>query len=74
MPLPRVLTLTAIGSGVWNALFIGLGWILGEHWDRVQGWLGPVTYVLLGLAVVGLMWLAVRKVRERSAEPARAAR
>ena len=74
MPLPRFLALTAIGSGVWNALFIGLGWILGEHWDRVQGWLGPVTYVLLGLAVVGLVWLAVRKARERSAEPARAAR
>jgi membrane protein DedA with SNARE-associated domain len=70
MPLPRFLALTAIGSGVWNALFIGLGWILGEHWDRVQGWLGPVSYVLLGLAVVGLLWLAVRKARERSGEPA----
>jgi membrane protein DedA with SNARE-associated domain len=70
MPLPRFLALTAIGSGVWNALFIGLGWILGEHWDRVQGWLGPVTYVLVGLAVVGLIWLAIRKARERSGETA----
>jgi membrane protein DedA with SNARE-associated domain len=69
MPLPRFLALTAIGSGVWNALFIGLGWVLGEHWDRVQGWLGPVTYVLLGLAVVGLVWLAIRKARERSERP-----
>jgi len=66
MPLPRFLLLTAIGSGIWNALFIGLGWILGENWDRVQGWLGPVTYVVIGLAVVGLVWLAVRKARERS--------
>jgi membrane protein DedA with SNARE-associated domain len=70
MPLPRFLALTAIGSGVWNALFIGLGWIMGEHWDRVQGWLGPVTYVLVGLAVVGLVWLAIRKARERSGETA----
>jgi membrane protein DedA with SNARE-associated domain len=69
MPLPRFIALTAIGSGVWNALFIGLGWVLGEHWDRVQGWLGPVTYVLLGLAVVGLVWLAIRKARERSERP-----
>lgn len=67
MPLTRFLTLTAIGSGVWNALFIGLGWILGDQWDRVQGWLGPVSYVVVGLVVVGLAWLAVRKLRSRAA-------
>jgi membrane protein DedA with SNARE-associated domain len=67
MPLPRFLTLTAAGSGVWNALFIGLGWILGDQWGRVQGWLGPVSYVVIGLVVVGLAWLAVRKLRSRSA-------
>jgi len=67
MPLPRFLLLTTVGSGVWNALFIGLGWYLGENWDRVQGWLGPVTYVVLGLAVIGLAWLAVRKLRSHRA-------
>jgi membrane protein DedA with SNARE-associated domain len=65
MPLPRFLLLTAIGSGVWNALFIGLGWVLGEEWGRVQGWLGPVTYVVLGLVVIALVWLAIRKARAR---------
>jgi membrane protein DedA with SNARE-associated domain len=68
MPLPRFLLLTAIGSGVWNAIFIGLGWILGDNWGRVQGWLGPVSYVVLGLVVVGLIWLAIRKVRQRSGQ------
>ena len=71
MPLPRFLSLTAVGSGVWNALFIGLGWYLGDRWDRVQGWLGPVTYVVLALAAAGLVWLAVRKVRHHRAQPAR---
>ena len=66
MPLPRFLLLTAIGSGVWNAIFIGLGWTLGDNWSRVQGWLGPVSYTVLGLVVVGLIWLSIRKVRERS--------
>jgi membrane protein DedA with SNARE-associated domain len=74
VPLPRFLLLTAIGSGVWNALFIGLGWYLGDHWDRVQTWLGPVTYVVLGLALVGLVWLAVRKVRAHRAADTPAAR
>ena len=65
MALPRFLLLTTIGSAVWNALFIGLGWYLGDQWDRVQGWLGPVTSVVLGLVAVGLVWLAVRKARAR---------
>jgi membrane protein DedA with SNARE-associated domain len=67
MPLPRFVMLTAIGSGVWNALFIGLGWILGDQWGQVQSWLGPVSYVVLGLVLVGLVWLVVRKLRGRSA-------
>ena len=71
MPLPRFLLLTTIGSGVWNALFIGLGWILGENWERVESWLGPVSYVVAGLAVIGLVWLAVRKARGRSASSTR---
>ena len=41
MPLPRFLLLTAIGSGVWNAIFIGLGWILGDNWGRRAGLARP---------------------------------
>ena len=67
MPVLRFTLLTAIGSGVWNAVFIALGWILGEHWDRVQGALGPVSAVVVGLFVVGLIVLIVRKVRSRRA-------
>jgi membrane protein DedA with SNARE-associated domain len=68
MPIVKFLTLTAIGSGVWNAVFIALGWLLGENWSSVERWLGPVSYVVIGLLVVGLVVLIVRKVRSK--EPA----
>lgn len=75
MSVRRFVTLTAIGSGVWNAAFLGLGWLLGENWNQVEGWLGPVSYVVLGLVVVGLVVLMVRRLRaptpvgqDRSAE------
>ena len=66
MPLLRFAVLTAIGSGVWNAVFIALGWWLGERWDQVQSWLGPVSYVVVGLLVIGLGVLVVRKLRSPS--------
>jgi membrane protein DedA with SNARE-associated domain len=65
MPLPRFIVLTAIGSGVWNAVFVALGWVLGENWDRVEQWLGPVGYVVIGLTVIGLGTLVVRRIRGR---------
>jgi membrane protein DedA with SNARE-associated domain len=66
MPVLRFTVLTAIGSGVWNAAFLWLGWILGENWEQVQGWIGPVSYVVIGLVVVGLAVLVVRRLRTRS--------
>jgi membrane protein DedA with SNARE-associated domain len=68
MPLLRFVTLTTIGSGVWNAAFIALGWVLGENWNLVEGWLGPVSYVVFGLVAVGLVVLAVRRARARRAQ------
>ena len=65
MPLVRFAVLTTIGSGVWNAAFLALGWVLGENWSQVEGWLGPVTYVVIGLIVIGLVVLVVRRVRAR---------
>lgn len=69
MPLLRFTVLTAIGSGVWNAVFIALGWVLGENWEQVQGWLGPVGYVVVGLLVMGLLVLVVRRRRNRAETP-----
>ncbi|TQM39016.1 membrane protein DedA with SNARE-associated domain [Pseudonocardia cypriaca] len=66
MPLSRFLVLTTIGSGVWNAAFIALGWALGNNWDQVERYLGPISYVVLGLLAVGLVVLIVRRVRSRS--------
>jgi membrane protein DedA with SNARE-associated domain len=66
MPMGVFVTLTAIGSGVWNAAFVALGWVLGDNWNRVEGWLGPVGYVVVGLVVVGLVVLVVRRARARA--------
>jgi membrane protein DedA with SNARE-associated domain len=63
MPILRFSVFTAIGSGIWNAVFIALGWVLGENWDQVEQYLGPISYVVIGLLLVGLVVLIVRRRR-----------
>jgi membrane protein DedA with SNARE-associated domain len=67
MPILRFSLFTAIGSGIWNAVFIGLGWFLGENWDQVEQYLGPISYVVVGLLLVGLVVLIVRRRRTQAA-------
>jgi membrane protein DedA with SNARE-associated domain len=69
MPLPLFLLFTAIGSGVWNALFIGAGWVLGDNYARVEGWVKPFSYAVVAAIAVWLVVLAVRKIgRARSGD------
>lgn len=63
MNLVRFGLLTLAGSAIWNALFIGAGWVLGENWDVVEGYMGPLSYLVVALLAVAGVFLIVRKVR-----------
>ena len=59
--------LTAVGSAAWNALFVGLGFVLGEEWDRVGAYSDLVTYGVAGAVALTVGVLAVRRFRRRRA-------
>ncbi|BAU30958.1 membrane protein DedA with SNARE-associated domain [Microcella alkaliphila] len=65
------LGLTTLGSGIWNTIFVVLGFILGENWrvvEEVASQYGDVLLVvLIGVGIV-LIGLAIRRHRrERQA-------
>ena len=66
MPLVRFTVLTAVGSGIWNAVFIGMGRALGDRWKRVEDWVAPAAYTVVALLVVALVVLVVRRLRRVS--------
>jgi membrane protein DedA with SNARE-associated domain len=71
MSMPRFLLYTAAGTALWAGVLAYLGKLLGENYGRVEHWLGPVTYVVIGGLVVAYV---VRVVRlRRRAHRARAA-
>jgi membrane protein DedA with SNARE-associated domain len=67
MPLPKFLALTALGTGVWNAAFIAAGWFMAEKWQKVDAYMGPISFVVIGLIVIGLVITAWRRRHEKSA-------
>ncbi|MFC4454654.1 DedA family protein [Deinococcus sonorensis] len=67
MPLPRFLLYSAIGSGLWATLLSGAGYLLGDHYDRVQQYVGPIGSGLLGLLVVLAVVWVVRRHRQGQA-------
>ena len=61
MPLIRFTVLTALGSGVWNALLIGAGVSLGANWTRISGWVGSYSdVILILLAGAAAVFLVLR--------------
>lgn len=63
MPIARFTLLTAAGSAIWNAVFITVGYQLGDRWTEVEGWLEPIGYAVLVALAAALVWLAARKLR-----------
>ncbi len=65
MPVLRFVTYTALGTALWNGMFIGLGWALGARWQLAQRYLHIFEYGVLAVAIGGLLWLLWRRWRAR---------
>jgi membrane protein DedA with SNARE-associated domain len=59
-PLGRYTVLTLAGSLIWCAVFAGVGWAVGTHWESVHHALRYVDYAVIAAAGVVVAVLAVR--------------
>lgn len=67
MPLVRFSLLTAAGSLVWNAIWVAIGWGLGDQWEKAGVWGDRLQYATIAAGAVVLVWLVVRTRRNRIA-------
>lgn len=65
MPLSQFLLFTVIGSGIYNTLLIGAGWLLGKNWERVGRFTGIFEAVLWTTLAGAITWWIVKKKRRR---------
>ena len=70
MPFLKFLTLTTLGTLIWNTVLIYIGVYVGENW---QVWLGYIEtyshamYIVLGLAIIAFVVWIVRAISKRRA-------
>jgi membrane protein DedA with SNARE-associated domain len=66
---PRFLALDAVGALVWSAIWVGLGWIVGDQWQEAAQSVGGWLLLAGAVFVVGLAGpLALRAWRRRARE------
>lgn len=63
MPLVRFSVLTALGSLVWNAIWIAVGWGLGDQWEKAGSWGDYIQYGAVVLIAIALIAVIVRARR-----------
>ncbi|MFF0377242.1 DedA family protein [Actinoplanes missouriensis] len=71
MPVGQFVLFTAIGSGVWNALFVGAGYALGNRWQDVEKYSHWFDYAIWAFFAIAIGSWVVKKVRKRRRAAAR---
>jgi membrane protein DedA with SNARE-associated domain len=67
MPMTRFLVFTALGSLIWNVIFVLAGYQLGENWRVVQDYVGVYQKLVVAAVVVAVAaFVALRLRRSRS--------
>jgi membrane protein DedA with SNARE-associated domain len=68
MPWPRFVLFNAIGAALWVGVWTTLGYLAGDHWERISAVVHRYEpYVIAGLVVAALAFLWWRLRRHRRA-------
>ncbi|MDI6097849.1 DedA family protein [Actinoplanes sp. NEAU-A12] len=65
MPVGQFMLYTAIGSGAWNALFIGGGYALGSRWRDLEKYSQYFDYAIMAFFAIAIASWVMKKVRKR---------
>jgi membrane protein DedA with SNARE-associated domain len=65
MPVWKFLSLTTLGSLIWNAVFVGAGYVLGENWHLIENYADVFQKVVIGLVLVAVAVFVVVRLRSR---------
>lgn len=66
MSMVRFTLWTALGSTIWNTVWISIGWGLGDRWKDAEKWGNWFQYAVAAVIVVGVAVVVIRSRRKRA--------
>lgn len=64
MPLTKFLTLTLIGSTVWNTILVGAGFLLGENWHMIEPYVDVLQNIVIAGVVIAVVVFVIWRLRQ----------
>jgi membrane protein DedA with SNARE-associated domain len=65
MPFWKFLSLTTMGSLIWNLVFVGAGYLLGANWHLIGDYAELFQKIVIGLVVAAIALFVVVRLRNR---------
>lgn len=65
MPVWQFLSLTTLGSLIWNSGFVVAGYLLGANWQVVDEYAGIFQKVVIGVVALAIVVFVVVRVRDK---------
>lgn len=65
MHFGKFVVLTALGSLVWNSVFVVAGYLLGANWKLVDQYAGVFKWLVFAAVAAAVAWFVVKRVRAR---------
>lgn len=69
MPLWSFVLYATISGAAWVALLAAAGWALRDQYARVEGWINPLTTLVVVALVAIYLWRLVQGLRKRRRAP-----
>ncbi|TDC25477.1 DedA family protein [Micromonospora sp. 15K316] len=63
MPIAVFALYTTLGSLIWNSTFVLAGYLLGDNWHLVEGYVGVLQNVVIVVCAAAAAWFVVTRVR-----------
>ncbi|GJL62523.1 MAG: alkaline phosphatase [Nitrospirales bacterium] len=63
MPIGKFLLLTAAGAGIWTTFLAYAGRLLGEHYEQINEYIQPISYLVGILLFSGFIWWLHKKYK-----------
>lgn len=65
MNMAKFLAFTFLGSTLWSALLVSLGYLMGSQWEKVKVWIEMYQNWVVYAVILGLLIYIFKKFRER---------